>query len=81
MKIKVKLFAAARELASGSEVVVELSAPATVGQLRAALAREIPPLAPLAERSLAAVNAQYADDADAITPDDEVALIPPVSGG
>lgn len=81
MKVTVKLFAAARELAGASEAVVELSNVATVGDLRCATAQQWPRLAPLAAQSLMAVNAEYAADALQLKPGDEVALIPPVSGG
>jgi molybdopterin converting factor subunit 1 len=81
MTIVVRLFAAAREMAGGSEALVELPAGATVGALRRELGRQYPPLAALAERSLVAVNAEYAGEESRVSPEDEVALIPPVSGG
>lgn len=81
MKVVVKLFAAARELAGDEEVQVELPDRACAGEARAALARQWPRLAPLVERSLLAVNAEYVADATAIRAGDELALIPPVSGG
>ncbi|RIK73171.1 MAG: molybdopterin synthase sulfur carrier subunit [Planctomycetota bacterium] len=81
MKVAVKLFAAARELAGAGEIAVEAPLHATVGELRRALVEQSPRLGPLADRSLMAVNAQYADNATVVSPSDEVALIPPVSGG
>jgi molybdopterin converting factor subunit 1 len=81
MKVAVKLFAAARELAGHGEVVVELSPGADVAEVRQALAAQLPPLAPLAVRSLVAVNAEYANDSTLVAEGDELALIPPVSGG
>lgn len=81
MRIAVKLFAAARELAGGGEIVVDVPPGADVGELRAALAEQAPGLAPLAARSLVAVNAEYAGDGTLVSEGDELALIPPVSGG
>lgn len=81
MKLTVKLFAAARELAGRGELGVELPAGATVGELRAALVAASPTLASLAERSMIAVNEEYASNATTLNDSDVAALIPPVSGG
>ena len=81
MKLTVKLFAAARELAGRGEVDVELPAGATVGELRAALVATAPTLASLAQRSMIAVNEEYASNATTLNDGDVAALIPPVSGG
>ena len=81
MKVVVKLFAAAREIAGQGEVPLELAPGADVGEVRQALAAWAPRLAPLAARSMFAVNAEYAGDSTAVVEGDELALIPPVSGG
>jgi molybdopterin converting factor subunit 1 len=81
MNVTVKLFAAARELAGKSEVMLELPPGADVAELRQALAEWLPRLAPLTACSLIAINAEYAADNAPITEGDELALIPPVSGG
>ena len=81
MKLTVKLFAAARELAGCGEIGIELPTGATVGELRGALIVAVPALAPLAERSMVAVNEEYASDAKLLNDGDVAALIPPVSGG
>lgn len=81
MKVRVLLFALARELAGRGEVELELPESATVADARDALARAHPALADLAGRSMFAVNQEYRADADEIPPDAEVACIPPVSGG
>lgn len=81
MKVAVKLFAAARELAGRGEVEIELPSGATVEDLRAALCAAAPTLAALAERSMIAVNEEYAGDATLLNEGDVAALIPPVSGG
>ena len=81
MKVAVKLFAAARELAGGGQVEIELPPGADLAELRQALATRYPKLAALSSRSLMAVNAEYASDSTPVTEGDELALIPPVSGG
>lgn len=81
MKLTVKLFAAARELAGCGELQVELPADASVAALRLALCETKPALAELARRSLIAVNEEYAVDATPLSDGDTAALIPPVSGG
>jgi molybdopterin synthase catalytic subunit len=81
MLIHVKLFARARDLASTGAVAVELPDGATVGELRRRLAGLHPALAGLLERSALAVHDEFAEDTLTLSPQDEVALLPPVSGG
>ncbi len=81
MKIQVRLFAAARQLAGQEVVTLECPEPATVADLRSQLAAQLPDLDPLLKHIRFAVNAQYARDDTALSQDDEVACIPPVSGG
>jgi molybdopterin converting factor subunit 1 len=81
MLVRVLLFAAARDLAGTDSASVDLPANATVAELRAGLARRFPALAALLNRSAIAVNHDFADDTRALSPGDEVAVIPPVSGG
>jgi molybdopterin converting factor subunit 1 len=81
MKIKVKLFAAARELAGSDTVEIEIPEHATVADLRLAVADEFPTLKKLLSHALWAVDAEYAGDSTIINDRSEVALIPPVSGG
>ena len=76
MEVTVRLFAQLRERAGASEVAIELPEGARVrdaiDQL-GSLAAELP--------VVMAVNREYADADTALSPGDEVALIPPVSGG
>jgi MoaE-MoaD fusion protein len=76
VKVDVKLFAMLRERAGADSVEVELSEGATVGDLLAELAELIG-----AMPVRAAVNREYAEAARPLAAGDEVALIPPVSGG
>src|SRR5581483_10763849 len=81
MEATVRLFALARERVGRPEVRIELPEPATVADLRAALASQWPDIAPLWSRVLIAVDSEYAADDATITPDSQIAVIPPVSGG
>jgi molybdopterin synthase sulfur carrier subunit len=81
VKIEVKLFAVAKDLAGVSAVEVDLSPPATIGHLRQALVAKVPALAPILPHVLFAVDAVYADDRAEIPAGADVACIPPVSGG
>jgi molybdopterin converting factor subunit 1 len=76
----VRLFARVREAAGTDEIKIDLET-GSVGEIRAALADRIPSMAGLIARSAVAVNSEYAPDDRAVSAVDEVALIPPVSGG
>jgi molybdopterin converting factor subunit 1 len=81
MKMDVKLFALARQLAGRDTIVVDLPAKAVVADLRRAIAEQHPDLSELLAHTMFAVNAEYAHDDSPLPPDAEVACIPPVSGG
>jgi molybdenum cofactor cytidylyltransferase len=81
MKVRVRLFALAKERAGQSEVEVDLAAPGTVGDLREALRLRIPQLGPLCAGAMVSVDEEYASDQTPITPTSRLGLIPPVSGG
>ena len=81
MQANVLLFALAKERAGRPALTVELPEFATVADLKLALARACPALAPLLSTIRIAVNSEYASDDRAIPPDPELAAIPPVSGG
>jgi MoaE-MoaD fusion protein len=76
MQVRVRLFAALRERAGAAEVDLELP---ECSRVRDAIAR----IEPLIDGMpvVMAVNREYADGEAELHPGDEVALIPPVSGG
>jgi MoaE-MoaD fusion protein len=78
MEVTVRLFAMLRERAGAQELTLQLPDGASVSD---ALASEA--LAPLAEGIplVMAVNREYADGEHVLDSGDELALIPPVSGG
>jgi molybdopterin converting factor subunit 1 len=81
MRITVRLFAILRERAGASEFALELPAAATVATARDALIRQYPALTDLWARVAFAVNRSYAPLDAQLRDGDEVAVIPPVSGG
>jgi len=81
MNLSVKLFAVAKQAAGRDVVELQLAAGATVADVRRALVVAVPALAPAAEHLMFAVGTEYASDDRALGPTDEVACIPPVSGG
>jgi molybdopterin converting factor small subunit len=81
VKISVRLFAVARQLAGRELVELDVPRGTTIGPLRTLLADEIPDLAPVLPHVLFAVENQYAANDDPIAAGSQVACIPPVSGG
>jgi molybdopterin converting factor small subunit len=81
MRITVKLFAGARELAGSDVISIELGDGATIGELRKAVAGANPALARILPHAFWAVDANYAEDSTIVCEKSAVALIPPVSGG
>ena len=81
MRVRVRLFAIQRELAGTREVALDLPDQATVADAWDALVERYPALAPGRDYVRFARNGQYADAAMTLRDGDEVAMIPPVSGG
>jgi len=81
MSVTVRLFAGLREIAGADELSRTVTLPATVADVWQALINEWPALAPYAASLSCAVNAQYARMATPVGDGDEVAFLPPVSGG
>ena len=81
MKIRLLLFASCRDAVGAKELDLEVAEGINAGSLRGELAKRFPRLEPLKGKLLVAVNAEYVDDQMVLMEGDEVALIPPVSGG
>jgi molybdopterin converting factor subunit 1 len=79
VKVKVKAFGISRDIMGEREVELEMAGD-TVAHLRQALGKNYPSLMRLTSL-LIAVNQQYAKDTTPLHERDEIALIPPVSGG
>ncbi|MGH9813205.1 MAG: molybdopterin converting factor subunit 1, partial [Candidatus Acidiferrales bacterium] len=81
MRVKVLFFGQLRELVGASEESVELPGGACVGDLISHYQKRVPRLGEFRPSLAVAVNQEYADAGAALRPGDEVAFIPPVSGG
>jgi molybdopterin converting factor subunit 1 len=81
MMVRVKLFAAAREIAGTSQVVVEVREGATVAEVRQSLLAQVPNLGQILPHARWAVETEFAGADVVVTEKSEIALIPPVSGG
>ncbi len=80
MHVTVRLFAGLRERAGADRVSVELPEGASVGELLAAMEQTaVGALDP--GSCVVAINREYAPVGARVSEDDEVALVPPVSGG
>ena len=81
MRVNVRLFARLRDLAGAGELVRDVPGPATVQTVWNALVTEMPALVEYEQTMSVAVNAEYARMAADVHEGDEVAFLPPVSGG
>jgi molybdopterin converting factor subunit 1 len=81
VRVRVRLFAIQRELAGTREVALDLPDGATVEDAWTALVGINPALAPGRASVRFARNGAYAEASTSLTDGDEVAMIPPVSGG
>ena len=81
MRVNVRLFARLRDIAGASDLARELPGGATAGTVWSLLANEHPEFAAYRGVVSVAVNAEYARMDARIADGDEVAFLPPVSGG
>jgi molybdopterin converting factor subunit 1 len=81
MKVRLLFFAAVRERMRTTETVRELAGPTTVEALWQQLQREHPSLGDIRVAIAFALNREYVDSKTMVHDNDEVAFIPPVSGG
>jgi len=81
VRVRVRLFAMQREQAGTREVALELAPGATIETAWRALVEQFPALEPGRTAVRFARNGEYADAADRLEDGDELACIPPVSGG
>jgi molybdopterin synthase sulfur carrier subunit len=80
MKVDILAFGIAKEIFGRASIEVELPSSPTVGDLQAALETQFPRLKQLASY-MVAVNNEYAGTDMELQQRDEIAIIPPVSGG
>lgn len=81
LRVTVRLFAAAKELARISETALELPIGAVAGDVLVATVSNYPALKALQPYVRLAVNEAYVDLEWKLRNGDEIAILPPVSGG
>ena len=80
MNLKIIAFGIAKEIIGQLEHSVELADTATVADLKVVLIQQFPDFQKLASLRVA-INTEYANDDAVLRVNDEIVLIPPVSGG
>jgi molybdopterin converting factor subunit 1 len=80
MTLKILTFGIARDIIGGSTVNFETPESTTVADLKQQLLLAYPRFGNLSSLMIA-VNEEYGDDETVIAENDDIALIPPVSGG
>lgn len=80
MKIKILTFGIAKDILGTSEKEIDVDEGLNVKQLKNILEEDFPQLQKLKSYFIA-VDEEYAEDDQIITSTNEIAIIPPVSGG
>tara|TARA_Y100000814_G_scaffold51411_1_gene31922 strand:- start:1271 stop:1522 length:252 start_codon:yes stop_codon:yes gene_type:complete len=81
LKINILLFANLKEIANQSSLQLDVPETAIVADIIDIVKKEIPNLVPYFESIMIAVNMTYVENSYKLNNNDEVALIPPASGG
>ena len=80
-KIKVRLFAVLRELVGEREITITVPGGVTVSYLNNEILKKYPQLKSFSNKFVTSVNCRVTTGDTIITSSDEIALLPPVSGG
>lgn len=81
MRIHLKLFATYREIVGRKDLPMEVENGSTIGDLVGTLLSEYPKLEKHKEAMIYSVNREYASLDAKLSDDDEVGILPPISGG
>lgn len=81
MRVKVLYFGMLRDFAGRDEELLHLEEAATLGSLYSQLQKTYPKLSSFSNAIALSINSEYAQPDAALHDGDEVALLPPVSGG
>jgi molybdopterin converting factor subunit 1 len=81
MTIKLRLFAILKERAGADELQLDLREGASISDASALIAEKFPALRDHLRRAAFAVNREYSQQSTVLKHGDELAIIPPVSGG
>ncbi len=79
--LPIKLFASIRQAMNSNEIKISIDNEITVLQMKQIIFETFPNLKKLNIPFFVAINHQYSKDSDVIDTNDEVALLPHVSGG
>ena len=79
--LSIKLFASLRQAMNSDKIVIDIDNEITVSHMKKIVFETFPNLKKLNIPFFVAVNYKLAKDSSIIKPKDEVALIPPISGG
>ena len=79
--VRIYLFATLRDYAGVRTLELEIPTGMTIAELKVQLVNSFPKLATVKESMMAAINREYAADAEIVPQDAEIAFFPPVSGG
>ena len=80
-KIKVRLFAILREMVSEREIIITVPTGITVSYLNNEILKKYPQLKSFSNKFVTSVNCKVTAGDTVIISSDEIALLPPVSGG
>src|SRR5206468_3100949 len=80
-KVHVRLFAGLHDMIGKRDVTLELPDGATIAQLRDRLGEEYPIVQPFLTTLVCAVDEEYVPSEHVLREGEDVALIPPISGG
>jgi molybdopterin converting factor subunit 1 len=80
-KIKVKLFAILRELVGEREITITVPTGITVSHLNDEILKKYPQLKSFNNKFVTSVNCKVTSGDTIISSKDEIAILPPVSGG
>lgn len=78
--LEILAFGITKEVLKARSIEIELKEPLNIAHLKELLLQKYPELGDLNSLAIA-VNSEYAEDETQLSEHDEVALIPPVSGG
>jgi molybdopterin converting factor subunit 1 len=81
MRVTIRLFARLRDIAGSGELARDAATGATVADVWRGLVAEFPEMGRYDSSISCAVNADYAKMAVPVAEGDEIAFLPPVSGG
>lgn len=80
-KIKIRLFAILREVVGKKEITITVPSGVTVSYLNDEILKKYPQLKSFKNKFITSVNCKVESSDTIITSSDEIALLPPVSGG